>query len=197
MASAGDSLELTAAPGTSSKAIRLLLIATCVVGVLVGAVGLLLPQVMGSRDEFGADRQAAITRASDFAVTFNTYSSDEKADYQRRVKPLMTTAYYKDFIKISNVMFQVVKDRKQSSGDVKVLSAAVENIDKDSASVIVAIDAAVRRSDSEQAVARRFRWQISMSKVRGEWRVRQFDGVPTIEATMGDVTEDDKSGGDK
>ena len=165
--------------------------------MLVGAAGLALPHLVGSRDEFASDRQAVITRASDFAVTFNTYSSDKKPDYQRRVKPLMTSAYYKDFVKITNVMFQVVKDKKQSSGEVKVLSVAVENIDKDSASAIVALDAAVRRSDSDDPVARRFRWQISMRKVQGEWLVNRFDGVPPVEATLGDVTGDDKGGEDQ
>ena len=196
MASGGDGLELTPDPRTSTKSIRLL-IATCVVGLLVGAAGLALPHLVGSRDEFASDRQAVITRASDFAVTFNTYSSDKKPDYQRRVKPLMTSAYYKDFVKITNVMFQVVKDKKQSSGEVKVLSVAVENIDKDSASAIVALDAAVRRSDSDDPVARRFRWQISMRKVQGEWLVNRFDGVPPVEATLGDVTGDDKGGEDQ
>lgn len=196
MASVGDGLELTAAPSSSTKSNRLLL-AICVVGVLVGGAGLGAPRLFGSRDEFAAERQAVVTRASDFAVTFNTYSSNKKPDYQRRVKPLMTPAYYKDFVKITDVMFQVVKDKKQSSGDVKVLSVAVDSIDKDSASAIVAIDAAVRRSDSEQAVARRFRWQISMRKVRGEWLVNQFDGVPPMEATIGDVTEDENAGDTK
>ena len=195
MASAGDGLELKAEPRTSTKSIRLL-IATCVVGVLIGGAGLALPNLVGSRDEFAGDRQAVVTRASDFAVTFNTYSSDKKPDYQRRVKPLMTSKYYKDFLKITNVMFQVVEDKKQSSGDVRVLSVAVERIDKDSASAIVAVDAQVHRSDSDQAVARRFRWQISMRKVRGEWLVNAFDGVPPVEATVGDV-KDDASGADK
>jgi len=194
VASGGDGLELKADPNTSSKSIRLLLIAICVVGVLAGGAGLVTPHLVGSRDEFAADRQAVIMRASDFAVTFNTYSSDNKPDYQRRVKPLMTSAYYKDFLKITNVMFQVVKDKKQSSGDVHVLSVAVDTIDNDSASAIIALDAAVRRSDSKQAVARRFRWQISMRKVRGEWLVNQFDGVPPVAATLGDVTKDDASG---
>ena len=191
MASTGDSLELKAEPGTSTRSIRVL-IAICVVGVLVGGAGLLVPRFVGPRDEFAADRQAVITRASDFAVTFNTYSSDKKPDYQRRVKPLMTPAYYKDFLKITNVMFQVVKDKKQSSGDVKVLSVAVDDIDKDSASAIVAIDAAVHRSDSGQPVARRFRWQITMRKVQGKWLVNQFDGVAPMEATIGDVRETGK-----
>ena len=196
MASAGDGLELKAEPRTSTTSIRLL-IAVCVAGVLIGGAGLALPQLIGSRDERAADRQAVVTRASDFAVTFNTYSSGKKADYQRRVKPLMTAAYYKDFLKITNVMFQVVKDREQSSGDVKVRSVAVDSVDKDSASAIVALDAQVRRTDADEPVARRFRWQISMRKVRGEWLVNQFDGVPPVEATVGDVTETDASGGDK
>ena len=191
MASAGDGLELTPDPNASTKSIRLL-VAICVVGVLLGGAGLALPQLIGSRDEFAGERQAVITRASDFAVTFNTYSSDKKPDYQRRVKPLMTSAYYKDFLKITNVMFQVVKDKKQSSGDVKVLSVAVDDIDKDSASAIVAIDAAVHRSDSDQPVARRFRWQITMRKVQGKWLVNQFDGVAPMEAAIGDVRETGK-----
>ena len=196
MASDGDGLELKADPNTSTKSIPLL-VAICVVGVLVGGAGLAAPRLFGSRDEFAADRLAVITRASDFAVTFNTYSSNKKPDYQRRVKPLMTPAYYKDFVKITDVMFQVVKDKKQSSGDVKVLSSAVDSIDHDSASAIVAVDASVRRSDSDQAVARRFRWQISMRKVRGEWLVNRFDGVPPVEATLGDVAGDDTSGDSK
>jgi Mce-associated membrane protein len=196
VASGGDGLELKADPNTSTKSIRLL-IAVCVVGVLIGAIGLALPHLVGARDEYAAERQAVITRASDFAVTFNTYSSDKKPDYQRRVKPLMTSSYYKDFVKITNVMFQVVKDKKQSSGDVKVLSVAVDSIDQDSASAIVAVDSAVHQSGSQQAVARRFRWQISMRKVHGKWLVNQFDGVQPIEATIGDVTENDKSGGDR
>lgn len=193
VASVGDGLELKADPSPSSTSSRLL-VAISVLGLLAGVAGLVLPHLVGSRDEFAGERQAVITRASDFAVTFNTYSSNKKADYQRRVKPLMTKAYYKDFVKITNVMFQVVKDKKQSSGDVKVLSAAVDTIDHDSASAIVALDAAVHRDDSAQAVARRFRWQITMRKVHGEWLVSEFDGVPPVEATVGDVAEKQSEG---
>lgn len=194
VASGRDGFELKADASTSTNSIRFL-IATCVLGVLVGVAGLALPHVAGSRDEFADDRQAVITRASDFAVTFNTYSSNDKADYQRRMKPLMTQKYYRDYVKITNVMFQVVKDKNQSSGDVKVLAAAVDTIDRDSASAIVAVDAAVHRSDSERAVARRFRWQISLRKVQGKWLVNQFDGVPPMQATVGDVRS--TNGGDK
>jgi Mce-associated membrane protein len=184
VASVGDGLELTA-----RKAPTTLLVAITSVGLLLGVLGLVLPGLVGARDEHADDRQAVVTRASDFAVTFNTYSVDKKADYQRRVKPLMTKAYYKDFLEITNAMFQVIKDKDQSSGDVKVLSVAVDTMDDDSAVAVVAIDAAVKRSDSQQAVARRFRWQVTMSKVGEEWLVSQFDTVPPMEATLGDVTQ--------
>jgi hypothetical protein len=194
MASGGDGLELTDAPSTSTKSIPLL-IAVCIAGVLVGVAGLVLPHVIGSRDEFAGERQAVITRASDFAVTFNTYSSRNKADYQRRMKPLMTPSHYKEFVKITNVMFQVVKDKNQSSGDAKVLSVAVDTIDHDSASALVAVDAAVHRSGSQESIARRFRWQISLRKLHGTWLVSRFDGVAPMEATLGDITK--KSGASK
>jgi hypothetical protein len=196
VASGGDGLELKADPSTSTKSIPLL-IGICVVGVLIGVAGLTLPQLIGPRDEFAADRQAVITRASDFAVTFNTFSGGKKSDYQRRLKPLMTDSFYRKTVKITNLLFQVVKDRKQSSGDVNVLSVAVDRIDQDSASAIIAFDAAVHRGDSKQALPRSFRWQIDLRKVRGKWLVNQADDVPPIEATLGDVTKDDKSGAGK
>ena len=197
MASAGDSVELTASgPTTRSVPTRFLAILAAV-GILVGALGLVLPGVVGARDEFAKDRQDVATRASDFAVTFNTYTVKDKAGYQRRVRPLMTSDYYKDFAKITDAMFQVIKDKNQSSGDAKVLSVAVETIDKDSAVAIVAVNTSVRTSDSDEAVARRFRWKINMRKFKGTWVVSVFDSVPTMEATVGDVTGKSKGGGTK
>ena len=102
-------------------------------------------------------------------------------------KPLMTASYYKDFVKITNAMFAVIKDKAQSSGDAKVLSVAVESIDQDSAVAIVAVNTTVRTNDSDEAVARRFRWKINMRKVGGKWLVSVFDSVPAMDATLGDV----------
>jgi len=200
VASAGDGLELKADRRTSTKSIRLLA-AICVVGLLAGGAGLVAPHLFGPRDKFAAQRQAVITRASDFAVTYNTYSSDKKADYQRRVKPLLTAKSYKDFLKTTNIMFTVAhelaKDRKISSGEVNVLSVAVDNIDTDSASALIAFDAKVDRGDAKPAVPVRFRYDVSMRKVRGEWRVDRTDDVPPIEATLADVTEAGKNGDEK
>ena len=197
VASVGDGVELTASsPTTRNVPTRLLAVITAL-GLLVGVLGFVLPHVVGSRDEFAEARQDVATRASDFAVTFNTYTVKDKKGYQRRVKPLMTSDYYKDFVKITDAMFQVIKDKNQSSGDAKALSVAVETIDKDSAVAIVAVNTAVRTSDSQEAVQRRFRWKINMRKIGSQWLVSVFDSVPTMQATLGDVTGRAKSGGSK
>jgi hypothetical protein len=162
-----------------------------VVGLALGAAGWTYTLVSGPRDEFRGDRQAVITRTEDFAVTFNTYELAEKADYQRRVKKLMTAKYYAEFTKITDAMFTALKDREQESGDVKVLSVAVDTIDQDSASAIVAINSSVKVADEEAAVLRRFRWQVSLAKTKGEWLVSRFDTVPAMEATLDDIKKED------
>ena len=93
-----------------------------------------------------ANARRSSRKASDFAVTFNTYTIEEKADYQRRMKSLMTPSYYKEFTKITDAMFGAIEDKKQSSGDAKVLATAVDSIDEDSAVVLVAVNAAVKSS---------------------------------------------------
>jgi hypothetical protein len=190
VASARSSLELN----PSVTPVRLLSILT-VVGVLVGVGGLLLPSAAGG-DDFRSERQEVVTRATDFAVTFNTYSVEKKADYQRRVKTLMTPTYYKEFAKVTDAMFGAIEDKKQSSGDAKVLATAVDSIDKDSAVVLVAVNASVKSAGQKTAVERRFRWTVTFGRYKDEWRVREFDAVPRLNASLGEPTPSpDTSGG--
>ena len=168
----------------SATTIRLLSILT-VVGVLVGAAGLLVPAFAGGDDSRG-DRQEIVRKANDFAVTFNTYSIEGKADYQQRMKSLMTPEYFKEFTKITDAMFGAIEDKKQSSGDAKVLATAVDSIDEDSAVVLVAVNAAVKSTGDKAAVERRFRWTVTFGRYKDEWRVREFDAVPTLNAELGE-----------
>ena len=192
VASARSSLELNP-PATP---VRLLSILT-VVGVLVGVGGLLLPSFAGG-DDHRSDQQEVLTRAADFAVTFNTYSVDKKADYQRRVKALMTPSYYKEFTKITDAMFGAIDDKKQSSGDAKVLASAIDSIDKDSAVALVAVNASVKSAGQKTAVERRFRWTVTFGRYKDEWRVREFDAVPRLDAQLGDATPSPSAtGGDQ
>lgn len=180
VASARSSRELN----PSATHVRLLSILT-VVGVLVGVAGLLAPAFAGGDDSRG-DRREIVRKANDFAVTFNTYSIDGKSDYQQRMKSLMTPEYFKEFIKITDAMFGAIEDKKQSSGDAKVLATAVDSIDEDSAVVLVAVNAAVKSTGDQAAVERRFRWTVTFGRYKNEWRVREFDAVPTMEAELGE-----------
>ena len=191
VASARSGLKLnpTATP------VRLLSVLT-VVGVLVGVAGLLLPAFAGG-DDSQDERQAVITRATDFAVAFNTYEVEDKADYQKRMQSLMTPAYYKEFSKITDAMFGAIEDKKQTSGDAKVLATAVDSIDTDSAVVLVAVNASVKSSGEEAAVERRFRWTVTFGKYKDEWRVREFDAVPTMEAELGEEPSPAPQGDEK
>jgi len=160
-----------------------------VAALLVGALGLVVPQLVGSRDELAADRQAVLTRTSDFAVTFNTYSVNDWAGYQKRVRALVTPRYEKQFLEITNAVLGVVKDKGRRSGDVKVLAQAVDRIDHDSAVVIIAFNTTLRTKDSEQAATNRFRWAVSLQKIRGKWLVSESDAVPAMQASVDDVAK--------
>jgi Mce-associated membrane protein len=190
VASARSGLELNP-PATT---VRLLSILT-VVGVLVGVGGFLLPALAGG-DDSQSERQEVVRRANDFAVTFNTYTVAGKADYQKRMKTLMTPSYYKEFTKITDAMFGAIQDKKQSSGDAKVLATAVDSIDSDSAVVMVAANAAVKSTGEKGAVERRFRWTVTFGRYKDEWRVREFDAVAPLGATAGEATPSPDSKGD-
>ena len=146
MASARSGLELN----PSATPIRLLSILT-VLGVLVGVAGFCARPA--GDDDSQRERQEVVTKANDFAVTFNTYEVGKKADYQRRVKSLMTPSYFKEFTKITDAMFGAIQDKKQTSGDAKVLATAVDSIDEDSAVVLVAVNASVKSSGEKTALS--------------------------------------------
>ncbi len=180
MASARPSDELK----PSATPVRLLSVLV-VIGVLVGAAGLLVPRIAAGSDH-DAERRAVLSRANDFAVTYNTYEVAEKDDYQERMKALLTPAYYKEFTTVTNALFDALEAKDQKSGEAKVLGAAIDTIDDDSAIALVAVDANITTSKEEGAVARRFRWKVTFTHDKGEWLVRQFESVAPLEASTGD-----------
>ena len=165
-----------------SRVIALLVVATAF-GVVLSAIGgvlLLLDPAGGDGDT--KDRNEVISRANDFAVANNTYDVLELADYQKRLKGLLTPAYDKEFVKITDAVFKALESKKQKSGDAKVLAAAVDSIDKDSAVAIVAVDSKITNTDNEAAVLRHFRWKESFVKRKGEWLVSAFESVAPVQA---------------
>lgn len=179
----------------------LVLSSLIVLGGVLAAVGAVAGP-SGGDDGDSADRNRVIARANDFAVAYNTYDVAELADYQKRLKGLLTPTYDAQFVEVTNAIFGALKDKKQKSGDAKVLGTAVESIDDDSAVAIVAVDASITNTDNPAAVLRSFRWKVSFSKSDDEWLVSNFESVASVEAEAGSApapapSAGTESGGDE
>jgi Mce-associated membrane protein len=164
-----------------------ILAGTFVVGLVLVAVGTLVLPESDSRVDDTAERNAVVSRASDFAAAYNTYDVADLADYQKRLKGLLTPAYDREFVKITDAVFGALKDKKQRSGGAKLRGVAIDSIDDDSATAIVAVDSSISNTDNPTAVDRRFRWKLTFSKIKGEWLVSNFESVASVDARSAPV----------
>lgn len=149
---------------------------------MLALVGLALPRFFSPANADASERNQVISRATDFAVAYNTYDVANLGDYQKRVKNLLTSAYDKQFVQVTDAIFKAIKNKKQRSGEAKVLAVAVDSIDPDSATALVAVDASITNTDNAASVLRHFRWKISFSNVKGDWRVAKFESVAAVTA---------------
>ena len=173
--------------GTGSRGTIRLLSFVTVLGVLIGAAGLLLPQVFAySNSDTVSDRKAVVARTTDFAVAYNTYDVAKVDDYQKRMKGLLSTSYNKEFVRVTDTIFKAIADKKQVSKNAAVLDVAVDSIDKDSAVALVAVDASITNTDAKAVIPRHLRWKVNLVKQKGEWVIDKYESVATAEATTGD-----------
>ncbi|MET0447679.1 MAG: hypothetical protein ABW004_04710 [Aeromicrobium sp.] len=152
-------------------------------GVVLALVGGLVLPRLGGGDDDAAERNQVTARANDFAVAYNTYDVADLADYQKRLKGLLTPAYDKQFVEITDAVFGALETKKQKSGSAKVQAVGIDSIDADSATAIVAVDASITNTDNEAAVGRRFRWKVSFTKSKDEWLVSNFESVASVDAS--------------
>jgi Mce-associated membrane protein len=165
-----------------SRVIALLAVAA-VVGVVLSLVGGYLLINESSGDTSGdSDRNQVTARANDFAVAYNTYDVVDLADYQKRLKGLLTPDYNKQFVGVTDAVFKALEQKKQKSGGAKVLGVAVDSIDEDSAVAIVAVDAKISNTDTDAEVLRHFRWKLSFTKTKDEWLISNFESVAAVDA---------------
>ncbi|MDX6277615.1 MAG: Mce-associated rane protein [Nocardioidaceae bacterium] len=157
-------------------------------GLVLALTGAIVNAASSSDDGESAAKEQVISRANDFAVAYNTYDVAHLADYQERLKGLLTPSYDKQFVQVTNAIFNALKDKKQKSGDPKVLAIAVDDIDKDSAEALVAVDASITNTDNAASVLRHFRWKVSFTKSKGEWRVSNYEVVAAVAASAGTPT---------
>lgn len=174
----------TGDPLTAHRTTRTLVV-LAVIGVLVGAAGLVVPKVLSGGED--GERAAVAARVNDFATVYNTYDVADLADYQKRMKPLLTSGYFTEFERITGAVFGALETKDQKSGDANVLAVAVDSIDDDSAVAIVAVDASITTAADEAAVQRRFRWKVTLSRSGDDWLVSQFETVVPLDATTGEA----------
>lgn len=185
MASARPSRSVTPWPGRT-RAISILS-GIVAVGVVLALVGLIVPHLT-SDDGDSSARQAVASRASDFAVAYNTYDVANVASYQKRLKGLLTPKYDKQFVQVTNAVFKALKSKKQKSGGAKVQAVAIDDIDSNSAVALVAVDASITNTDNAASVLRQFRWKVTFANAKGQWRVSSFESVAPVVATAGTPT---------
>lgn len=166
-----------------------------VLGLLVGLAGMFGPERVSYPDgSTKSSREAAISVTNDFAVAYNTYDVAKLGDYQERVGSMLTDAYRQEFDKVTDSIFTALTEKKQTSGDAKVLQIAVDTIDADSADLLVAVDAQLRNTDNEDAIPRNMRWQVSLVHSDGKWKIDKFESISALQAeTAAPTTEDGDS----
>lgn len=182
--------ELSGEQSTTSnrKAIRLLSVVT-ILGVLVGVAGLVVPRAFSYENSgIVGERRDIVARTTDFAIAYNTYQGSAVVDYQNRLKGLLSTSYDSEFIKVTDVYFKTLSQKKQVSSGAKVLKVAVSNVGSTTATVLLAVDSSVTNVDVKAAVARHFRWKVSLVKQNGEWRIDGFEPIATAQASTGSPT---------
>ncbi|MFY0407363.1 hypothetical protein [Solicola sp. PLA-1-18] len=170
-----DQPAATAAWPEKARAVRLLA-AVLVLGVLLGAAGLLAPRLQARADDQG-DRSAAVEAATQFVVDINTYDASKVQEYQDRVDPLLTSAYRKEFDALTTQAFTLLAEQKVVSDDARVTGAAVDTIDDDSATVLVAANSSVTTAQQTTPAERPLRWRVELSKSGGDWKVARYDSV--------------------
>jgi len=156
---------------------------TVTVGVLVTLLVLLLVPagvaVWGytrlSDAERRLDARADVARvAEQFAVSVNNYDASSVDKYRSSVSGLLSTKFRSEFDQaMADIVTQVREAEMSSEGEV--LASGVATVDDDSARVLVVTDATVKTVYDERQ--RHFRWEVSLVKVDGAWRVDDFTPV--------------------
>ena len=118
-----------------------------------------------------AQREAALEAARSFFVAANNYSVTDLPDYNKRVSPLLTPEFAKQFNDATDKILGQLKETKLTAHG-RYVAGAVQTIDADSAAVLVAGNA---RSTS--TVVRRVfypRWRVSLVKEGESWLVDDY-----------------------
>ena len=118
------------------------------------------------------DRNDAMNAAQQFALRMDTFEGDSLDDYESRVNAMLTTRAKGEF-KQSFPAFEKVYQQGKAVGTGEVRAAGIEDIDQDSATVLVIHDRKVKSSFGDQQ--QYLRWAVQLDKVDGTWKIDKFE----------------------
>ena len=148
---------------------RLLLAWALSVLLVVALAGLTLSVVaLRKQHADDAERAGAMKAARQLALDFTTYDyQTSDADFQRVIDE--STGQFKQEFQngIDAVRTEVVQNKATSKGDVK--EAGVVSNDKDSAQVLVIVNAVVTNTASTTGTERRYRIKLDMVREKDRW----------------------------
>ena len=138
--------------------------------LLIVALGAVTVSVLALRkqDARDEDRVGAMRAARQLALDFTTYEYDSWDADAQRVLNDSTGQFKEEFQAGSNsVKTEVVANKATSKGDVK--EAAVVSNDKDSAQVLVIVNAVVTNTAAKDGVERRYRIKLDLVRDADRW----------------------------
>lgn len=120
------------------------------------------------QQERAEDRAGAMRAARQLALDFTTYKYDTWDADARRVLADATGQFKQEFeAGVTSVKTEVVANKATSKGDVK--EAAVVSNDKDSAQVLVIVNAVVTNTAAPTGVERRYRIKLDLVREQDQW----------------------------
>ncbi|TDD24521.1 hypothetical protein E1218_16215 [Kribbella turkmenica] len=141
---------------------------------LAGATVSIVALHRQSEDE--AQREGAMKAGRQLALDFTTYDYKTWDADTLRVLDDSTGQFKEEFQAGLNVVkAQVQTSKATSKGDVK--EAAVVSNDKDSAQVLVIVDAVVTNTASTEGVQRRYRIKLDLVREKDRWLTADLQAV--------------------
>ena len=145
--------------------------------VLVALVGATLSVVaLRGQETRKSDRESAMKAARQLALDFTTYNYESWDADAQRVLDDSTGQFKEEFKSASDsVKTEVTANKATSKGEVK--EAAVVSNDKDSAQVLVIVNAVVTNTASKDGVERRYRIKLDLVREKNRWLTADFQVV--------------------
>jgi Mce-associated membrane protein len=168
-------------------ALALALVASVIAGVVIGSDRDAWPFHASASGETQADREAAMATTQQFVLRVNTYgpslldSSGQMPEYRARVTSVITPKFAVSFDQGVTVAEQSVKNYGVDR-TCAVFATGVEQIDTDSAQVLVAgsFSETLKNKSGKRISAGEpapFRLRVSLDKIDGRWLVDDYQTV--------------------